>query len=770
MIYSKITILAFIVSCSFILASCGKSSDRLTDQTTSSTFYVDLPVKADGTTVVGNFSNIYASEKTYNLKACFKDNALNAPIQFLSFKVKAGNIELVKKTDIYGCIYWKEFISFDPRGADAYLKIDRTFEALDGHKGSVVVPMAVYPWDKGGKITISDLRTDLVGKDLTLLENTIEYSEIYSQSDTGSDNVIGMKVNAKVVEAFKLSQSGKSAEDINSILPTSKTFTLSFDRHDYSKYEVDSLLNLKIAHRFQFKMPISFLRSNMSEGIINESFFLGKVNVYLAVVSDQYDPITNKDISLFKRSLIASSMFQARIELGDIIGYTSLVYKTISSLPGRNYVIVTLESASPEIPFKNFSIAAQVVGLPAAKMAFFDYVNLSAKELYNYDQQEQMKNSTTSTALQRLAQTPNVVNLASQPKFKIPGNENILNSSFNDAKLSKELVTELCLQMLTSAAPSYIQKECIKKPSRFFSLTQREFIEGLNSKTPILVSNYFKVDTLTVNVAYAKNKSLTQTNASTIKGTIGLGINLGLNFGGKLGFDHTGKKNVTITEPSTETVAANEPKYDYTDIWNRGRSAGLNFGISANGGLGYDALWSRSVQNSKSRTVSVTAAQTLTLSGESANFEIDAKVKKCFISTLLPTALGRLELLKISPKELIYFCQSQVMNKKVTETYYLIHQSNGVVGSPFSDPVSSSQAPWRMFLRGNGVFNMFKTLVTYPGLEFVLEKMPEIDKLKNSFVSDIVDQEYPGLIDEGKLAQCKEPGLFDFKADEDCSW
>lgn len=787
MIYSKNLMVIIFLSLGLVLASCGKKNDRLTDVTTSSTFYVDNPVRSDGTVLVKSFSNNYADHKIYNLKACFKDNALNQVIQFIPFQVQAGLQTIEVKTDVYGCIYWSESVKFDPRASDAYLKIERSFSALSGHSGTVTVPMALYPWDKSAKITIADLRNDLVGRSFTVIEDAVDYVDLKSVdvSAYNNSNII-MRVKENVVENYTAKLKGKSVEDLNRVMPTSKTFTLNFDKHDEEKYEVDTHLNLKIAHRYQFKMPISFLRDNLAEGLINESFLTGKVNVYLTVLNDKVDPIANDDLDLFKNNILASSKFQGRIELGDIIGYTSLIYKNISSLPGRNYIIVTLESVSREMPFKNFSIAGQVTGLPAGRLVLFDYVNLSAKDLNRIFEEQSQKVKNQESPLALLKNSDGVVDLAQLPKYKIPGAELTLYRSFYESQIPKELNSELCDQVLGVKAPSALVRSCRRKPSDFLSVTKREFVESLNSITPKRVSPYFKTDTLSVNVSYAKNLSLTQSTTTSLKGSLGLGINLGFNLGAKFGGDWSGKKDLTekpvppstapapgsgapATQPST---VGDEPAFKYTKFLSNGLSGGLNFGLSGSAGGNFDRTWMRSLQNSKSRTVSVTAATTLTLMGESAAFEIDAKTRQCIIATPNIESLEQLEKYRLVPKRMAIVCNRMTQAKKVIETYYLIHQSNGVAGSPFSDPVSSSQAPWRMFIRGNGVYNFFKELVSSPDLELVLERVPEFDKAKTQFISSIMDQEFPGLVDEAELAKCKNNGFIDKWMDNlgECSW
>jgi hypothetical protein len=429
------------------------------------------------------------------------------------------------------------------------------------------------------------------------------------------------------------------------------------------------------------------------------------------------------------------------------------------------------------MPFKNFSIAGQVTGLPAGKLVLFDYVNLSAKEL-NRVYEEQLNNEKNNiNPVDLLRQSEGSVDLAKLPKYQIPGADNVLYSSFYDTQISKEISRELCDQILSSA-PNYILNECRKKPSDFLNIAKREFIDSLNSTVPKRVSPYFKTDTLTVNVSYAKNLNMTQSTTTTLKGSVGLGVNLGFNFGAKFGWDNGGKKDITPPEikppgnPVTPPPGGDTPKFKYSEILSQGLSGGFNFGLSGSGSGNWDRTWLRSIQSSKARTVSVTAATALTLTGESAAYQIDAKVRKCVVATPNIQAMDRMKAISKPMKQMAFYCNRVATPKKVVETYYLIHQSNGVAGSPFSDPISSSQAPWRMFIRGTGVYNFFKDLVGSPDMELVLERLPDIDGTRDKFINSMMDQEFPGLVDEAELAQCKNNGFIDkwFNNLGECSW
>jgi hypothetical protein len=170
----------------------------------------------------------------------------------------------------------------------------------------------------------------------------------------------------------------------------------------------------------------------------------------------------------------------------------------------------------------------------------------------------------------------------------------------------------------------------------------------------------------------------------------------------------------------------------------------LGFKVGLEGGYSYGTTWAKSENDSSS----ITVARNVSVMAEGNSFEFEARTRRCLLvyakSNLL-ALLGK----DHTPPQGLYLCAKNTQSGKHVESYYLISQSIGVSGSPFSDPAAAASAPWRMFLRGSKTLDLFKKVLQNSAVEIVLEEFPE-EKVLKEFTEFRTSQEYPGMLSETK--------------------
>src|SRR5690242_13386708 len=87
------------------------------------TFYVDT-LTATGSPNQLN-ANDAVNQKFMNMTACLKDNAMTSVIMNVNFSIRAGNVDVVKKTDDRGCLIWQELFEYDPTDNEKQIAMTR---------------------------------------------------------------------------------------------------------------------------------------------------------------------------------------------------------------------------------------------------------------------------------------------------------------------------------------------------------------------------------------------------------------------------------------------------------------------------------------------------------------------------------------------------------------------------------------------------------------------------------------------------------------------
>ncbi|NUM89250.1 MAG: hypothetical protein HUU37_08615, partial [Bdellovibrionales bacterium] len=143
-----------------LLAGCSSSSENeKAAEAQDATFVVEeVTGAADASGADAHFSSV-ATSRIVNFTACLKDVAVLERIQNRVFEVLDGTSSVVARrtTDPSGCLQWSEQIPFNALAEEAFIENTRAIRAVQDHKGTVTVNVAVNPWIKGSG-AVKDLR------------------------------------------------------------------------------------------------------------------------------------------------------------------------------------------------------------------------------------------------------------------------------------------------------------------------------------------------------------------------------------------------------------------------------------------------------------------------------------------------------------------------------------------------------------------------------------------------------------------------------------
>ncbi len=140
-------------------AGCSSSSeDKSAQGAQDATFVVEeVTGSTDASGADSNFTSV-ATARIVNFTACLKDVAVLERIQNRTFEILDGGQVIARRdTDTSGCLQWSEQVSFSAMAEETFIESQRTIRAIQDHKGSVSVSIAVNPWTKGAG-AVKDLR------------------------------------------------------------------------------------------------------------------------------------------------------------------------------------------------------------------------------------------------------------------------------------------------------------------------------------------------------------------------------------------------------------------------------------------------------------------------------------------------------------------------------------------------------------------------------------------------------------------------------------
>lgn len=709
MTFSNLNRILSVLFLGLALAACSTQSDKKKDvvidnpeknfgRSPGTNFLVDA-LKSNGT--IPEYSKPYGSKivgKLYNFEACIKDPS-NAAVQpNIKFEIDSedGNT-IPTSTDLRGCLTWTESHKINFFAEESYIQFRRVVRGKGIYKGEVFVEIAIHPWSDGAA-SVVDLR--------------------YNQ----------VPANQPVKKVGKLSVKGSTLTTGEAMIKgTLKGASFEYLGNDISKFEVTPFLGLKVAHKYRVKITPMLYRRSIAKYWEAVSLLTGDMKVDFTVLREDENPATQFDL----KNVITTVSWTGTMEFGDLNALISVQFDNVSDITSRTIALVTLT------PLDEISDLGQMSFTGAMKPGQLGAVNL-------YPVAEQNATRLNAAYVQKLNESPrhklkavdlyktvNEVQPLVLKSFQTNGQVQVDRMALLEQYLATgtfgsrdfTMRAALCDALLDTADARTHLDRCRTLGSKYLTLSRRSFVDTLNSKRPTSVGMP-TVDTLTMTAGVGESYRKSTTVSQSVKASAGLSAGLG--------FGDSGNPLAVLGGMIGKISSI------------LGFNVGFKVSLGAN--RDYGVAWVSSIENS---TGVSTGARTKTVTAEGQTYEIDVNVRKCLIVKRNPeafeTGFFRRDI-EVSAKTAIY-CSDKVVRELKQETYYLVGQKVGADGSVFTDTASNGATPWRMFIRGKPVMNVFSQILSQSNLEFRVQQMTE-DSLSENFKEFYVTQEFPGVLSE----------------------
>lgn len=794
MIFSRNLITAALVLSLASIVSCGKRDDHLTDPNSDATFIVDKDVKIWGKVVVTRDAQEKPNQKDFKIQACLKDKALLAVIQDQEFKVIAGDQEMVKRSDLFGCIIWDEQIKYDAFDMESELMVIRRIEAISGHSGGVNFELSINPWVTEETMTVTDLRTDSNLKTV-MTPNAVSYGMTQFQSTDGKKTTT-LPSFAMVVDKQQLMNAATQSKRIS---PSNTPMRLdaiqmNFLGHDYGAYEITPTLNLKVAHKYRIRINPLFGRSSISGKQFFEPINSGKVKFHLAILKDTVDQTGG---TMYKLSdVLSSADFVGQMERGVMVADVTLKFQDLAALTGRTILVLSGSPVPGYIQFRDSNYISPVGPLVSVGSISFVPSNISAEVIHQNNLKYIKDASTKAKTISNFdffkkttgfTEVPRSIENFGAPRSSVSTNhyDNLMKAlAKSDEKISQATKSVICSYLTQQSArgPYY----CDSKTMELINFRIRDIVEDITTPVPYSDDITFNED-LTINMNYLLSKEQVKGKAQAAKYGYNAGLTAGLvgslNAGLDLdmaaalkekkffgfGFLSWLSKAIGNTKPGEpkkidafdSDPAASTVPGDPVPIppkQSLGAKAGANLGATVGGVASYNNdlfMWNLSEQ--RRETGSISTSVKFTANAEMKVFKFKGKFRKCWLVNLSNAFKDEVEAKTRKPfsdaglPKGLYACAPKAEEGERKEMFVLINTITGIANSPMTDALASKEAPLRMFFRGPIGYSVFKNLVVDRKMEVQFNKFPvnelikDVQSLKNE--GDMfLNQEFPGVL------------------------
>lgn len=650
--------------------------------------------------------------KSYNLKVCLEEGVRRVRMPLTDIRVSDSFTIKELKTDNAGCTVWQESYEFDYWAPETFYEIKRYIN-VPKESTTVLISYLFNPW------------TDAV------IFQPLDKATAANQLVTATKAKI-VKFDGELIPF----QSEPARLTLDSI-------QLKFNGMDFSKFEVDRYLSLKVAQRYFVEFRPWAVRRKLNDPNGNESIPQGSVRLKILFLKDTE---SNRDLSDFRNYITSiDETFQIDRDYQNVKKVTYFKFPDISALSTRMRVLVkiSLNTSSKSLGAGYFE--GFIESLPG------DNIQLN-KTKYDFDTIDKK----FSAELKKLEASPSPTQLlSSQGKVKPLANSdfylnknatygNYLCSGYSSTKINKNLLDKMLssgFSSLTACEKIALKSELAAKYHNYYpqfgfrSFKFQSFgtfylVEKVIDPHPQLsdLSKISLSSQLSVNLVMSESISTSrETKASA-------GASLSANAG--MNLDLLGLSGMSLPAGATA------------------KGLGASASVNANVRAGVEGSWTYGWMKGASRTQSL--VQNINLESRKRTFKISAVVRKCIISVFeLPTEYTLPEnwvLRDMSRPIGFSYCAKQTQPLNFEESYYYITDNLGR-SDAWSDGKSIDQRTLVMFVRGDRKFDLMKEI--FERKDYMLQ-FSGFDMGKNAYTVppatyERVTQVFPGLVSQPAL-------------------
>ncbi|MEK6774123.1 MAG: hypothetical protein AABY64_09285 [Bdellovibrionota bacterium] len=657
------------------LLSCSEKEAPKAKNGHGASFLIDPKETAvqDFVGVDSQNANGYNYKKILSLKVCLKDIAETKTIASTDFKVVAGDIGVVKTTDAFGCLIWKELVEFDPAESDRTVFMSRSIQATERHVGSVDFDFSFNP-------------------SLTKAQIVLYIGQGRSAAD---------KISAAVYQTAELNQkSGKNFDyDVYvNIIGSNKSSTASLNRHqtvintlglnfkgiDYQNLSVDQNLNLIFPYNYVTDMSISLLKQNLNQ-IAEEKIRMGRFMFHLVFLKTLSPGKTARAQDVYSAVEFKG---QARGDLGVINVPITLNFDNIPALASRMSVLMTVSSLDQPALFTDQTFEGVVNGVSANQRLeiLFNGSDSSARELYaNY----------LATKVDKQKETLKLDEVLKFEGFWPAESEKVTYTRSNKSTVTRDLssiirglvdiksldvldLEALCKVVFTGSGNKQVEsayQDCLARPQSVLVAEVREYVKSLKS-----ISNVYLLpsETFTMTSTFSMDKGYEYKSGAEGEASFGVGVN------------SPDPKKPSDSIPSPTSIISKIGEY---------------FIPFVKYGIGGKIFVSGKTETSKNNSTNLTGVSQEKLISQRIVLDMDVEVQKCLLLSVSATYKKALENNSFSTEK--YYCATGVVRESRSESYFLLNHTQSDP-SGLVDQYAQQASPLRMMLRGEKVYENFR--------------------------------------------------------------
>lgn len=683
MTYSNLKSSTLIGSLSLILAlgglvSCSEKDAPLVKNANNSTFYVDS-VSASFTTVGEANAQGIQNKKILSMEACIKDVAQTNSVNYIDFKLTAGDVSANKGTDHRGCILWQELVEFDPQETEKNVFMTRSVQALKSHSGTEKIVFSVNPW----KDQFSFNRQASVNGGVNVGPVSYKAKDLSLSAGINYDYDLYVKISESSANGV-LSPIQRQTE-IN-------TLRLKYKGIDYENLKVDQKLNLTFPFTYITDLSVSFLRQSLGQ-ISEEKIKMGNFMFHLVFLKEM-QVVQNPQ----PENVIAAVSFKGkpRGDAGLITVPITVEFNNIPALSSRMSVLLTVTSLDQPALFTEQAYEGMVNGVTANEQLEIGLIpnSSSAHDLFDkymtLTEQRTKQLLTVDSVLANegfVAVKKPVVTYTKTGWFSKSTETVDLAKTIDNLQaqheLSKEELRALCAAFFQDAMKTENNspyQSCLNKPSAVLAAEVREFVSQVSEK-PVGTPSFGRGEALEITSSFVLSEKNSKRSGYEYQGSVGGDFSAGLNAGKSFDF------------PVSTPIFGVDAKV----------GGGVNLGI---GGKAYFANGYEK-ETGSGKSVSISSTEVLVSQPISVTLAVTSQ--KCLLISANDKWAKTIKSQGMYTAR--YLCASKSQGERV-ENYFLLNHSKGTKASSVADQYSPVINPIRMLVRGEKPYEFLRGILT----------------------------------------------------------